>query len=503
MVTMKADLSAAILFPLATAVALCAASPAPAQEAAEPASEVQPTDALVSAEITAAELTAHVKALAADALAGRPMGAPESLEAAEICSASLRLAGLRPGAADGSFLQRIVFERVVHEGVPELAVSLADGSETVLFNGEQFTFTMAGGHEETGTLRCVTVDEESELPAEADVGVALVLNTSAGKARRWLRGAGLGRGEGFGAVIVPRRGKIGERSTPRASRTRLAGGERGALNVSLKGPLAEAAGRGELRTISLRPRARLEITEDANVVAVLPGTQGHSMGEEVLILSAHRDHIGLAQPRRGAPEDGAEEKSVDLVNNGADDDASGCAAVMEIAEAVALSATEVPRRTIVVVLVTGEEAGMIGSKYWVDHPTVDISKVVCALNFEMLGRPDEMVGGAGEIWLTGDDRSDLGPHLRDACGIAVSADPRLEMNFFARSDNVSFARAGIVSQTLSSFGGHGDYHRVTDEWDTLDYAHMETAVRACLEATNVLATSEWTPSWNEGEPRLR
>ena len=146
---------------------------------------------------------------------------------------------------------------------------------------------------------------------------------------------------------------------------------------------------------------------------------------------------------------------------------------------------------------------MIGSKHWVAHPTVDISKVVCALNFEMLGRPDEMVGGAGQIWLTGDDRSDLGPHLRDACGIAVSADPRLEMNFFVRSDNVSFARAGIVSQTLSSFGGHGDYHRVTDEWQTLDYAHMETAVRACFEATRVLATSEWTPSWNEGEPRLR
>ncbi|MEC8511015.1 MAG: M20/M25/M40 family metallo-hydrolase [Planctomycetota bacterium] len=494
---------AVILIPLATVVAVSFASPARVQEPAGPADAAPPTDVTVSAEITAAELMAHVKALAADALAGRPMGSTESLQAAEICAASLQLAGLQPGADDGSFLQRITFERVVHEGVPELVCTLADGSETVLFNGEQFTFTMAGRHEDTGALRCVTVGEESGLPAEADVGVALVLNTSAGKARRWLRNAGHGRGEGFGAVVVPRRGEAGERSTPRASRTRLAGGDRGALNVSLKGPIAEAAGRGELRTVSLRPRARLEVTEDANVVAVLPGTEGHAIGEEILILSAHRDHIGLAQPRRGAPPAEAEGEPVDLVNNGADDDASGCAAVMEIAEAMARSSDEAPRRTVVVVLVTGEEAGMIGSKHWVAHPTVDLSKVVCALNFEMLGRPDEMVGGAGQIWLTGDDRSDLGPHLRDACGIAVSADPRLEMNFFVRSDNVSFARAGIVSQTLSSFGGHGDYHRVTDEWDTLDYAHMETAVRACFEATRVLATSEWTPSWNEGEPKLR
>ena len=204
------------------------------------------------------------------------MGSPESLEAAEICAARSGSRGSARGR--GRVLpQRIVFERVVHRGVPELA-SQGGREREVLYNGEQFTFTLAGGHEDTDALRCVTVAEESELPAEADAGVALVLNTSAGKARRWLRNAGHGRGEGFGAVVVPRRkAKVGERSTPRASRTRLAGGERGALNVSLK---ADRRGRRprELRTISLRPRARLEITEDANVVAVLPGTRGASHG---------------------------------------------------------------------------------------------------------------------------------------------------------------------------------------------------------------------------------
>ena len=70
--------------------------------------------------------------------------------------------------------------------------------------------------------------------------MALVLNTSAGKARRWLRSGGLGRGEGFGAIVVPRRGEPGERSVPRPSRTRLAGQKPGAVNVSLKGPIAES-----------------------------------------------------------------------------------------------------------------------------------------------------------------------------------------------------------------------------------------------------------------------
>lgn len=496
---MKLDLRAAILLPFASASVVAAATlTGGRQDGAEDAPK--PTDSTVSAAITAAELTAHVKALSADELAGRPMGSPESLRAAELCAASFERAGLAPGAKDGTFLQRITFERTIYDEAPELTCTLADGSETVLFNGEQFTFTASGAPADSGELRCVTVNEEADLPSEPDAGVALVLNTSAGKARRWLRSGGLGRGEGFGAIVVPRRGEPGERSVPRPSRTRLAGQKPGAVNVSLKGPIAEVAGRGELKSISLRPKARLEQTQDANVVAVLPGTKGHPMAEEFLVLSAHRDHIGLARSRGGASPDGEPE---DLVNNGADDDASGCAAVMEIAEAMAQGGGDTPRRTVVVVLVTGEEAGMIGSRHWVDNPTVDLSKVVCALNFEMLGRPDEMVGGAGQIWLTGDDRSDLGPHLRDECGIAVSADPRLEMNFFVRSDNVSFARVGIVSQTLSSFGGHGDYHRVTDEWDTLDYEHMETAVNACLEATRVLATSEWTPSWNEGEPKLR
>ena len=173
---MKSELRASILILLSSTFATGAASLVAAQESVEPADAARPTDATVSAEITAAELMAHVKALAADGLAGRPMGSPESLEAAEICAASLQLAGLRPGAEDGSFLQRITFERVAHEGIPELTCTLADGSEQVLFNGEQFTFTLAGGHEDTDALRCVTVAEESELPAEANAGVALVLN---------------------------------------------------------------------------------------------------------------------------------------------------------------------------------------------------------------------------------------------------------------------------------------------------------------------------------------
>lgn len=483
-----------------TSIALLALALAPLPGGAqEDRPEARPDlggDGTISAEITAAELRGHVQALSSDLLRGRPMGSPESMRAAEHCAAALAAMGLAPGAADGTYFQRIPFGRALFEGVPELVCTLDDGTERTLRNGEEFTFQSAALAEDTGPLRCVFVAEESDVPAEADAGVALVFGTSALKANRWLEDAGHHRGAGFGAVVVPRRGRAGEPEVPRSGPMRPLTSDRGTLKLSILGDAEALASAGRLASIRFVSHAAIERQDDANVVAVLPGTDGHPRGKEVVVLSAHRDHIGTLRLRDGQP------APEDVVNNGADDDASGCATVMEIAEAVAQAPGEGPRRTLVVILVTGEEAGMVGSQFWVKDPTVDLERVVCALNFEMLGRPDPMVGGAGHIWLTGDDRSDLGPHLRDETGLDVSADPRLEMNFFVRSDNVSFARAGIVSQTLSSFGGHGDYHRVTDEWDTLDYAHMETAARACLAAVRELLGAEWTPSWNEGEPRF-
>ncbi len=126
---------------------------------------------------------------------------------------------------------------------------------------------------------------------------------------------------------------------------------------------------------------------------------------------------------------------------------------------------------------------------------------MCNLNFEMLGRPDELVGGAGKLWLSGFERSSLGPAFAER-GIDVVADQRLDQNFFARSDNIVFVREGIVGQTLSTYNMHKDYHQPTDDWDTLDYAHMEACAKAGFAAAGMLADGSVSPTWNEGEPRL-
>jgi hypothetical protein len=453
-------------------------------------------DATLDVAIGPAELRAHVQALSHDLLAGRPMGSDESLVAAQYAARSLEAMGVKPGAEDGTYFQRIDLFRQVFNGPSELHLVATNGDEETVYYGEGFTFDSAAAALATETLQCVLVAEEEDVPAEADPSVALVFQTSAGRATRWLRNAGHNRGAGFGMVIVPRKeSEAGERATKTTARLKPATSSRGGIYAKMKGAWSTRAYAGELSTVRFVPNASVEKSIDVNVLGVVPGvgTEGNpGLRDEVVMLSAHRDHI-VYRHRGGGP------LPEDVIMNGADDDASGCAVVMEIAEAFAQG--EAPARTLLVALVTGEEGGMIGSGYWAGSPSVAPESVACALNFEMLGRPDPLTDGPGNIWLTGDERSDLGPMLREH-GVKVTPDVRPSQNFFVRSDNVSFAKVGIVSQTLSSFGGHKDYHRASDEWDTLDYDHMEGAAALCLAAVRDLASGSWKPKWNDGEPKF-
>jgi hypothetical protein len=113
----------------------------------------------------------------------------------------------------------------------------------------------------------------------------------------------------------------------------------------------------------------------------------------------------------------------------------------------------------------------------------------------MIGRPDSLAGGAGKAWLTGFDRSTIGDEFR-AAEIPFVADPRPEQKFFERSDNIAFAWLGIPAHTLSSFNLHDDYHRVSDEADRLDYAHMAKVINATVRAVRLLADGprlQWKP----------
>jgi hypothetical protein len=114
----------------------------------------------------------------------------------------------------------------------------------------------------------------------------------------------------------------------------------------------------------------------------------------------------------------------------------------------------------------------------------------------MIGRPDSLVGGLGRAWLTGYERSTMGATLR-ASGLPIYPDARPEQNFFSRSDNIGFARRGIVAHTLSSFNLHTDYHRPSDEVGATNFDHMAQLINTAAAAVRLLADGK-KPEWHEG-----
>ena len=224
-----------------------------------------------------------------------------------------------------------------------------------------------------------------------------------------------------------------------------------------------------------------------NVVGLLRGSDP-VLRDEYVIVGAHYDHIGTNAARA---------VNGDSIYNGADDDASGVVAMLETARQ--LREGGAPRRSILFVAFIGEENGMSGTRWYLRSPVRALASTVADIQIEMIARPDSLAGGPGKAWLTGYERSTLGEMLA-AAGVPVIKDPRPEQNFFRRSDNFPFAQAGIPAHTISSFGGHTDYHQPSDEIGTVDFVHFAAVIDATARAVRIAADGpkpEWKP---DGRP---
>jgi hypothetical protein len=224
------------------------------------------------------------------------------------------------------------------------------------------------------------------------------------------------------------------------------------------------------------------LTDESNVVGIIRGSDPEA-SEEVVVIGAHFDHVGIGRVVDG-----------DSIYNGADDDGTGTVAILEIARDLALG--EPPRRTVVILLSTAEESGLLGTHWYIQNPVIPLEQTVADFQIEMIGRPDEVAGGFGHGWLTGYERTTMGDQLA-AAGSPIVPDTRLDMRFFFRSDNLPFAIEGIPAHTLSSYNLHEDYHQPSDEVELVDFAHMAAVVDAAVQAVRFLADGP-TPEWKEG-----
>jgi len=233
----------------------------------------------------------------------------------------------------------------------------------------------------------------------------------------------------------------------------------------------------ELETYTVKASA--EITEQSltNVVAVLPGTE---RADEIVLYSSHYDHLGVT-------EDGKK------IYNGADDDASGTTAILNLAQYYADKGSN--KRTLMFSAFTAEEIGGFGSKYFSQQ--LDPDDVVAMINIEMIGKPSKF--GAGTVWMTGMERSNLGALLNEklvALDTQIYQDPYPEQGLFYRSDNATLARLGVPAHSFSSTQLDKDqhYHQTSDDISSLDLTSMHKVIESLATATQSLVDGTVTPT---------
>ena len=231
-----------------------------------------------------------------------------------------------------------------------------------------------------------------------------------------------------------------------------------------------------------------------NVIGVLPGSDP-ALKDTYVLVTAHYDHLGKKAGGEG-----------ERIFNGANDDGSGTVSVIELANALA-GLKKHPARTIVFMTFFGEEEGLIGSQYYVHHPVFPLGKTVADINLEQLGRTDSNRGKEiGTVGPTGYGYSSLIDEFRAAgeqTGVKVYNPGADSDRYFAESDNLPFAEAGIPAHSFCTAFVFPDYHAAGDKWEKIDYQNMAKVDRMLALGILMTAGSAAPQHWNAGNPKTK
>lgn len=431
---------------------------------------------------------AHEDFLASDALAGRGSATRDEQLAALYVASEFEAYGLQRAPGMTSFLQEAEVDMPALDGHAALVAGTAS-----LHEGDDFDLLQSSGEDAGGPLIKMAAEEVGTKHFER--GAAILLSgdldgQTAYGASYQLRRAGarivLLNGGGQLADVYSRVG--GRTQTP----IRLMGEpetrQRTTLIVLRPARFTQLAAEPEGTALGVSvhraPKAAPRMTY--NALGYLPGTD---LTAGTLLLTAHLDHLGLANGGEG-----------DRIYNGANDDASGTTAVLELAHALASGPRL--RRSVLFVCYGSEEIGELGSTYFGQHSPVPLKELVANIEFEMIGNQDPKTA-KGVLSFTGYERSDLGPALK-AHGALLGPDPYPEEHFFERSDNYALALRGVVAHTAAGWGTPPTYHKPDDDLQHLDLAFMTQAIQSLVEPVRWLASSDFVPHWNPGgQPKGR
>ncbi|NIJ20552.1 hypothetical protein FHS95_002244 [Sphingomonas naasensis] len=439
---------------LATTLAVTLALPAHAQRAPAP--------------ITPEHVRAHVDILAGPALRGRGSATPDEAAAAAYVASMFRGYGLAMAPGMTSYTQPIDVVSLRLDGAPVLTANGVAVDSPLLFS--------SSGQPVRGKLAAFAGTDPKQAPAAAAV---IVTNPAA----NGLQLAGGVDPSKVQLVIIRATDQV------RGYYDRIGGRPR--LPRYLKGetprprPSVIALGDAAFDRLAAQDGAEIALelpglVEQAqvttNAIGFLPGTDPAA---GVILISAHLDHLGVRPDGK--------------IMYGANDDASGTAAVLELARVLA---GKKHRRGIIFAAYGSEEAGGFGAHWFAAHPPVPLADIVANLEIEMIGQQDPKLP-AGTMMMTGFERSTFGDTLK-AHGAFVTTDPYPEQNFFRRSDNYALALKGVVAHTVSGWATVPTYHTPEDTIDKLDIPFMARAIQSLVKPIASLADSKAKPEWKPG-----
>ncbi len=504
--------------------------------------------------MSATRVRADVEFLADDLLEGREAATRGYELAARYAAAALTSAGYAPGADDGSYLQQVPLlestptatsMRVTIDGttadipLPDQAIvapsavqPAVDVTAQVVFAGfgvtaPEFGYDDYAAIDVKGKIVALLFNAPPKLPSEprahyasvdhklrnaADhgaVAVVTLLGPDDVKRFPWeqLKAAYYGRptlswlDTDGSPVPSEKRLQAGAYLSPEGSARLFAGTPLTFADVVAAGRKSAPRAAALKATLTMRSATSHRRVWSPNVVGVLKGSDP-SLAATSVVLTAHLDHIGVQPSGNG-----------DRINNGAYDNATGSAILLEVARVLAAGRVP-PKRSVVVVLVTAEEKGLLGSDYFAQNPVNTAGRMVANVNLDM----PVFLTGSTDIVAFGSENSTLDKVVRKAAadvGYTLSPDPMPEENIFVRSDRYSFVKRGVPAVYLvpgftakdpavngqQVFGAFlaSHYHRPSDDLSLrMDLEAVERFTRANLAIVQAIANDPVAPAWNPG-----
>ena len=447
--------------------------------------------------VTPKQIKSHIQFLASDAMKGRDTPSPEQRIAAEYLRNQLLLYGVKPFPEYPDYLQPVKMKKVTPPSQGKLTFDTTDytiNEDFLLLNGNNSSW-----EGEFILLDYATESEIESVDVSGKMIIAKAGTASSTSPREWFY---IGRSKRKAAEAAGAEGLIELYNSPQLPWSvliRYLSGPRISLADNSDNPythlMLNNSNNEALKTLksseaNLKLLVKGKVTEKFQSYNVLGWIEGTKKPDEFVVYSAHYDHLGVGTP----------DSTGDGIYNGARDNAVGSVTVLSAAENLAKYPTD---RSGLFLFFTGEEKGLLGSEWFVDHSPVPLDDIIYCFNSDGAGYND-----TGKATIIGLTRTTAEETIRKACKayeIKAIEDQMPEQNLFDRSDNVNFAKKGIPAPTFSMGVTSFDkeilkyYHQPADEPNTLDYEYLYRFFRSYVYAARLIGNMKDIPFWNEGD----